>query len=425
MKTLLTLLVLFSLTVHAQIDTTAPFQAPLKITKGGHYSGNYKNTGGYAIWIQTTDTVWLDDVYAVASSDCIHADGGAKVKANNVLCKSLPPIGNAQRGWGFYCYKLGLLELSHFNVEQTGGIRIDQQAQKAPIIKYGIIKNTSRLTGYGNTGNIAPGLQYNDVGFLPNGEISWVYFLNEPNKSYVEDNVNIHNSGGTSGSPLLIHDICVDGAYPYPADGGWFTGTGITMDGNNATASTTTQFVNVYNSTFVRTMNAAMNLPTGHDIHYYGNRIVNAAYITVNGVRKYLPTSWSAAASWNMNNASLSSVMYNNSIENNYIGYYHAGVNFAYKNRQDENQQYGSFIVPRGKNTYFPDREITTADEDAEVALFWQKAAAAGVTIGVTYKGQVAAPATPVVHDTIVMPPVHDTLYAVPKTYDYTPIKPK
>ena len=383
------LLQLLPVFVYAQIDTTAAFSTPLIITQGGHYSGNYQNTNGTGIWVQTADSVWLENIFVKASGDAVHCETGAKVMVNNMRCQALKPVGTAQRGWGFYAYKADYINIKHLYLKHTGGLRIDQSVTNKIIITESLIKNTDRRNGYNQTSGtgIAPALQLNDAGFTNGSELSYIYFWNMPNYSSVEDNINIHNSGGVSGSPLSIHDIFVDGAYPYPADSDHYTGTGITTDGEQANNATTTQFVNVYNCQFIRTMNAAMNLPTGHDIHYENNRIINAGYIMNKGTKIYLPTSWSATASWNMNNASPETGMYNNTIQNNYIGYYSNGVNFKYANRQDENQQPDSYIVPAGLNLYFPDKEITINDENNEISLW--NAKTAGITIGCWYKGQI------------------------------------
>lgn len=395
------LLLLLPVLVAAQIDTTSHFHGPLVITKGGHYSGNYKNKNGFAVWVQTSDSVWLENLYAIASSDAVHCETGAKVIVDNLRCESIKPIDAAQRGWGFYAYKADYIYINHMYLKHTGGLRIDQQVANKIVITQSIIKNTDRRNGYGQVKgtSIAPALQLNDIGFTNGSELSYIYFWNLPNNSSVEDNINIHNSGGTNEHPLIIHDIFVDGAYPYPADSINFTGTGITMDGDNATNATTTQFVNVYNCQFIRTMNAAMNLPVGHDIHYENNRIINAGYIMQKGKKTYLPMSWSATASWNMNKASLDTVMYNNTIQNNFIGYYSKSANFKYSNRQDENQQPDSYIVTPRLNQYFPDQEITTDDENNEIKLWNEKTA--GMTIGCWYKA-ITTPLT-LNHDNIVV----------------------
>lgn len=382
------LLLLLPVLSYAQIDTTVAFKNALVITKGGHYSGNYKNVDGHGVWIQTTDSVWLENMLIVASADVVHCETGARVIIDNMRCESLKPLGMAQRGWGFYAYKANYINIKHLFLKHTGGMRIDQAVTNKIIITQSYIKNTDRRNGNNQVGgtSIAPALQLNDVGFTSGSEISYIYFWNFPNASAVEDNINIHNSGGVIGSPLQIHDVFVNGAYPYPADSTQFTGSGITTDGEQTDNGTTTQFVNVTNCQFIRTMNAAMNLPTGHDIHYENNRIINAGYVLYKEKRHNLPTSWSATASWNMNNASLQTGMYNNTIQNNYIGYFSKGVKFKYNNRQDENQQPNSFIVPAGLNQYFPDKEITVDDEKNEILLWNIKTA--GMTIGCWYKGQ-------------------------------------
>ena len=369
----------------AQIDTVAAFQMPLNITRGGHYTGNYKSTNDAiaAITISCTDTVWLSNVFAAGKGDAIHANGGAKLIIDNLRCESLTPDADHQRGWGLYAYKPALLLLQHFLLQHTGGLRIDQKGNAGSnvVIRYGMIINTSRLTGNMGIGKtISPGLQLVNLRRLSYSEISWIYFYNKPGNSFVEDNINLYNSGGESHQhKLLVHDIFVNGAYPYPADSARYSGTGITTDGDAKTNATVSAFIDVYNCTFIRTMNAAMNLPIGHDVHYYHNTIVNSGKLS----GKPLPMSWSGTCLWNKDHLA-DSVFYNNTIEHNTIGYYHKGTNTPFADRQDENATSVN-LMPAGRNTYLPN-PVTYASEEAQLKLWKAKVKAAGVVIGVTYK---------------------------------------
>ena len=56
-------------------------------------------------------------------------------------------------------------------------------------------------------------LQIEKVQNVPGIEIGWNQVINEPGKSRVEDNISIYESSGTSGSPILIHDNYINGAY--------------------------------------------------------------------------------------------------------------------------------------------------------------------------------------------------------------------
>lgn len=370
----------------AQIDTTAAFRPPLTITKGGHYTGNYKSTNAQvaAITISCTDTVWLTDVFAISQGDAVHANGGAILIINNLRCNSLPPADNQQRGWGFYAYKPTLLRLQHFVLESTGGLRIDQRGNKESRlqIRYGTIKNTSRLTGANGIGKtISPGLQLVNLPRLTASEIGWIYFENEPDKSYVEDNINLYNSGGKSSSDkLLVHDIFVNGAYPFPADAARYSGTGITTDGDAKTRDAVSAYIDVFHCQFIRTLNAAMNLPIGHDVHYFNNTVVNSGHLKSG---KALPAAWSATCMWNMAHLP-DSVFYNNSIDHNTIGYFHAGTNAPFANRQDENATAVNLMKKKG-NTYLPN-PITFAMEEAELKKWKAKLKAANIVAGVTYK---------------------------------------
>ena len=278
-----------------------------------------------------------------------------------------------------------MLLLQHFLLQSTGGLRIDQRgnAESHVVIRYGMIVNTSRLTGTMAIGKtISPGLQFVNVPRLSHSEISWIYFENEPVKSYVEDNINLYNSGGESEKDkLMVHDIFVNGAYPYPADSARYSGTGITTDGDAKTRETVPAFIDVYHCTFIRTLNAGMNLPIGHDVHYYQNTIINSGHLH----GKTLPMSWSGTCLWNKDNLP-DSVFYNNSIEHNTIGYYHHGTNSPFADRQDENATSVN-LMPKGRNTYLPN-PITYEMEEEQLKLWKKKVKAAGVLIGVRYKGE-------------------------------------
>lgn len=359
------------------------YQKPLIITKKGHYSGNYRGTkDSAAVWIQTTDSVWLDNVNLQSDAgEGLKMSGGTKVTVTNLKVDGMQPTGAGQYGRAIDNYMPSFFKMKGFEINNTGGILIDHnKTGVSPLIQmyYGYIRNTTNLKGDGTLGKTTAGMQFNTVvNMNPASEAAWIEWYNEPGKSSVEDNFNFYNS-----SNFKLHDFFIHGAYPYPASGAYYSGSGVTSDGslqygNNRTFAT--HNLEVWNGIIVSTMNAAANIAAGYNVNFHDLTILSSGLLP-DGTKgnKF----WSGACIFNGNHYP-DSIFGNNQITGCTIGYVNNGnENYPYKGRQDENKDRNVNKMPVGGNTFLPDRPITLAMEDSVYGVWKAKVAAAGVTLG-------------------------------------------
>lgn len=371
---------LCSFYIHAQV-----FQGPITISKGGLYTGNYKSDDSNipAITVSTYDPVEITGCIIVSSGIGIKAYGGTKMNIHNNTIKGQTPTGDKQYGRALDDYHPQWLIFEFNTVDHTGGIQVDHSDEntKSAVIRYNMFKNTDKRKADLNYGpEHRASILFNTV--LPiTGEISFNQFQNDLDSSAVEDNINFGNSGGTAGSPFLIHDNYIKGAYPYPFNAANYTGSGITVEGEPGHNQFTnvSQYVKILNNQVVSTCNGGININAGHDITAQFNRIVSSGLFP-NGVQSNL--FWGGAAIWNGSNVD-GSVFKNISINNNTIGYARPGVNVPLPNRQDYVVVAGSPInIQPGDNIALPN-PITLATEQNEWTLWQKKLADSGIVVGV------------------------------------------
>ncbi|MFC6222994.1 Ig-like domain-containing protein [Hymenobacter artigasi] len=375
------------------------YSGPLVITTGGTYTGNYRsNDATPAVSIKTTQPVVLDNCIIAGVGDLIDAsNGGATLTVRNCRAYALPQTAsNVRHGRFVEAVSARSLTIEHNYFEHTTGIDVylwggNGTAQQTLTVRYNKCLDIDgrMLNGKEDWSNY---LGMNGVLGLVGAEIAWNEVINEPNESWVEDNINFFNSGGTANSHVLVHDNYVQGAYPYPATSPDYLGSGLITDGDvpsGNTASTVSAFVDAYHNQFVSTC-AAINIAAGHDNHFYENRIVTSGLLP-DGTR--LQANYAAAGLWNAYNKP-SSVFYNNDMLNNTIGFYFKGGNTPYTNRQDTSPGACPTCTP---TTHFPDRPLTLADEQAEWTLWQQKLQQNGITLGAggTSGGGTTTPTTP------------------------------
>ncbi len=358
------------------------YSGPLVITQGGTYTGNYRSTDSNvpAITIQTTQPVIIENCVLAGAGDLIDAkNGGSSLIVRNNKGYGLTQSADNTRHGRFIEVNSGksvVIEYNYF--EQTTGIDIYQwggngTTAQTLTIRYNSAKNLDGRYRNGG-GTYCNFLGVNGGLNIAGAEIAWNQVVNEPNNSLVEDNINFYNSGGTASNPIKLHDNYVQGAYPFPATGSNYTGSGITIDGDAQTAAGATAFINGYGNQLVSTC-AAMNIASGHDNHFYNNRMVTCGLLP-NGLP--MPAGYAAAGLWNAYQQS-GSVFFNNDMLNNTIGFFFQGGNTPYTNRQDTSP--GACPTCTGTN-HLPDRPLTLADEQAEWTLWLQKLSQNGITLG-------------------------------------------
>jgi hypothetical protein len=357
------------------------YSAPLVITKGGTYTGNYQSlaSGVPCVRINTTAPVILSGCFLAGAGNLIEAGSGANLTVRNCTGQGLTPSVNNQAPGRFIdVYQAQNLVIEHNIFTSTSGIVINRWSGSGGsgqtlTVRYNQARNIDgRWRNGGST--LSSCLLLNTVQQVAGIEIAYNEIINTPDQSLVEDNINLYNSSGTAQSALRVHDNFVRGAYPYPATATSFSGTGMTTDGDGSTLATAAGYIEADHNQFVGTGNAAMNLAAGHDVYYHDNRAVTSGYLPDG---RQFKAGWAGLGVFNYYNQP-ASVFFNNRIENNTVGYVRWGVNSPYANRQDLSP---GACAPCTGTVSLPN-PITTATEDAEWTLWQQKLLAAGITVG-------------------------------------------
>ena len=354
------------------------YSSPLVITQGGTYSGNYRSTNSSVpvITIQTTQPVIIENCVLAGAGDIIDAkNGGDNLIVRNNKAYGLTQSADGVRHGRFVevnSAKSVVIEHNYF--EHTTGISIYQwsgngSTAQTLTVRYNSAKNIDGRFRNNSGSEFSNFLGADKVPDLANVEVSWNQVINEPNQSLVEDNINFYNSGGTAASPIRIHDNYVQGAYPYPANGSNFTGTGMIIDG---TQGNTQGFFESYNNQFVSTCNSAMNIAGGHDVNYHDNRLVTSGLMP-DGSR--LNATYTGVAVFDYYGQS--GTFKNQTVNNNTIGYVQWGRNSPYKDRQDE----GDYGFQIATNTIHLPNPITLQTEQDEFTRWNQKLQQNGISL--------------------------------------------
>jgi len=355
------------------------YSAPLVITKGGTYTGNYQSlaSGTPCILVNTTEPVVLQGCHLSGAGYLIQSGTGANLTVRNCSGVALAPSVDGQSPGHFLdTYQSANLVIEHNYFSGTSGIVVNRWTSGSGTltVRYNQVRNVDGRWRNNGGSTRSSFLQLNTVQNLSGVDIAYNEVINTPNQSLVEDNINLYNSSGTAGSPIRVHDNFVRGAYPYPATAGQFTGTGLTTDGDATTLAGAAGYIEASNNQFVSTCNAAMNIAAGHDVYYHDNRLVTSAVLP-DGTR--LNATYAGTAVFNYYNQP-ASVFFNNRIANNTIGYVKWGANSPYPDRQDLSP---GACATCTATEHLPN-PITVATEDNEYALWQQKLAQNGVTVG-------------------------------------------
>ncbi|GAB2778997.1 hypothetical protein HNQ93_001562 [Hymenobacter luteus] len=365
-----------------QFPSNLTYSAPITITKGGTYTGNFRSTDSNTpcIKIQTTEPVTITNCVLVGAGDLIDAKNGGStlVITNNKGYGTKQSVDNRRHGRFVEVNSGRSVRIENNYFEHTSGIAAykwggDGSASQTLTVRFNQAKNIDGRFRNGG-GEYVQFCGLNQVRNVGNIEVAWNQVVNEPNNSLVEDNINFYNSGGTQQSPARVHNNYVQGAYPYPATANKFTGTGMTTDGDGSSPSTTTAFLNAYENQFISTCNAAMNIAAGHDIKYYNNRMVTSGLLP-DGTR--LNATYAATSIFNAYQQP-GNVFFGNATTNNTIGFVKWGYKVPFADRHDLSS--GSCTNCTGTN-HLPN-PITLQTEQNEWALWQQKLKQNNIVVG-------------------------------------------
>ncbi|MEJ7665166.1 MAG: hypothetical protein WKG07_39410 [Hymenobacter sp.] len=360
---------------------TINYAAPLVITKGGTYSGNYQSLDSNVpcILVNTTAPVVLQGCRLAGAGHLIQSGTGANLTIRECSGVGLTPSVDGQPPGHFLdSYQSQNLVVEHNTFSGTSGIVVNRWTSGKSgtlTVRYNQVRNVDGRWRNNGGSSRCSFLQLNTVTNLAGVEVAFNEVINTPNQSLVEDNINLYNSSGQAGSPIRVHDNFVRGAYPYPATAGTYTGTGMTTDGDAIGAGARLRATSRPSANqFVSTCNAGDEHRSRPRYYYHDNRVVTSGLLP-DGTR--LGTTYAGTAVFNYYNQP-ASVFFNNRIVNNTIGYVRWGSNNPYPDRQDLSP--GNCATCTG-TTSLPN-PVTLATEDNEYALWQQKLAQNGVTVG-------------------------------------------
>lgn len=251
--------------------TTITYSAPIVITKGGTYTGNWESLDAFvpAVTVKTYDPVIIEN--------CNIRHRGIGISApwsrSNLTVRYCNGQGLnsmvVNRSTGRFIASEGFESLVAYRntFSQSGGIYLNSWSSGSGVIKIyeNFAKNMDGRQSDGNGGfstgkDWAQFVQLNSVKNNPNVEIAWNKVYNEPRKSFIEDTVNLYNTTGTSSSKIKVHDNLFIGAYA-PNPEASYSGGGIMMGdgcGNSNTYSA------AYQNTIIETSNYGIAMANGN-----------------------------------------------------------------------------------------------------------------------------------------------------------------
>ncbi|RYZ68025.1 MAG: hypothetical protein EOP09_10095, partial [Proteobacteria bacterium] len=342
----------------------------------GTYSGmNIERLDGSpAISIETSEPIIIENCNVRGTGDLIRSwANGANITIRNCNGYGVKVPAGVEQGKFLSIVNPGKL-LVHNNYFQdvAKGLLVyiaPDYAQNHTVESVRVFANIGRNMN-DNTQEFGTFVQFNRVLKIPQAEIAWNQFINEPGKNMSSDNINMFNSSGTPSNPIRIHHNFTQGAYPTDPVAGNYTGSGLTSDGwgdaNVPWEVIIVSHIEAYENTLLSTGNAAMNIAGGHDIRYHHNRIVSSGVLPDGSGRKF--STYAGASAFNYFNHP-STLYYNTVVDQNVIGFMRYG-----NSRQDLFE--GCDSTRCFNNTALPD-PITTDTERQEWALWNVKLAQA------------------------------------------------
>ncbi len=264
--------------------------APITITEGGTYSGEWQNLDPDvpAVHIDTDEPVVIDNAVIRSRGHLIMAEGDANVTVRDSRGYGLNPgvVGRAP-GRFFASGRFARVVLENNYLEGTSGIHLhDDEANSVSGQRLEILRNrvknidgrhSNGAGGFSQTGyDVVQFVQLNGVRGLQSAEIAWNQIINKPGESRVEDNISVYLSSGTSHHPIRIHDNYIRGAYPTDPSEDRYSGGGIMVgDGSAGSAYEVPHHVAAYNNQVIDTTNYGVAIAAGHDSSYHHNRVIS------------------------------------------------------------------------------------------------------------------------------------------------------
>jgi hypothetical protein len=332
------------------------WSAPIVITQGGTYSGNWRSTDAKtpAVTIATQEPVIIQDSHISSSGDLIKVQvKSADVTVRNSLGVALnASVKGRPNGVFLDAVSPRKLDVENNYLENVrDGVSVhgysgDRSVQQTLVVRGNRVRNLSGLLSDG-AGGYLPGeganrslsrfVELDNVQSVPGMDLGWNEVIDYPAQSLVSDVINVYRSSGTANQLLEVHDTYIQDAH---------RGGGIKTEGAaDDTLQNASAFAYIHDNQVVGTVSYGIAFNTGHDNLAVNNRVISSG----------LPK------------AALSNAKpYNNTMRDNLVAWAATAGDYS-------------------GNTVLSTKPIIPAMEEVEYLLWLNKTASAGFKLGPTF----------------------------------------
>lgn len=367
------------------------WQGPLVITKGGTYSGLYiegtASTPG--ITINTNQAVTITNCVINHPGIAIYApNSGSNLTVSHCTGYGVNPnVNNGLIGNFVKAYKPVSLTVTNCTSTNAGGPAVYvNQANAGCVISilYNWFINLWNTPSNGSGGWTPSGWTANNghaiqVANAPQAvcEIGWNLVQNTAGASSSDDIINLYQTSGTSGVPIIVHDNFVNGGFAAIPNTQSNAGAAFLSDGDSATAGNECAYIQFNNNYAVNLGIKGGHIAAGHHITFNGHQVYCTGY-TPDTLSIYAMNIGIAAA-----NAMSDGTLYHDQLLENSNVYYVRPAHTAQNSTGSDTT--GLYYIPDPSTVTTSNNTNWTAGSSSVAALYaaWQAAlATAGHTVG-------------------------------------------
>lgn len=367
-------------------EPSVTWSGPITITRGGTYRGNWSSssTSVPAVSIRTREPVVIENCRLRGPGNLIASrfsasDGYAQVNVTirNCYGQGTGPI-TAGEGRGHFfigVWPRRVVLENNYYANTTGVWVLGNESAK--------YMSALRITGnrVRNVVGRRNAIAISGVREAPGVDVGWNEIINEPFKSWQEDNILTYHLMATQADPARIHDNFIDGAYPRNPRSDSSSGSGINAgDAGGRTGGN--HWVRADNNHIVRPVNVGAFIAAGQNNLLSGNRVLRSGLLP-DGTR--IAHMGTGLYVYDCCYGQVASGYFRHNIaRNNHAGY--ESVNSSGKVARHANRFDHCARDSAGRSlctgNTSPSGRVTTAMENAERQRWLDRVAARGTPIG-------------------------------------------
>jgi hypothetical protein len=305
--------------------TPTNYSAPITITTGGVYVGNWESNSETtaAVTIATTEPVVILNSNIKANGYGISANGtlGTNIKVFNTRHYGGSLSGRSRRFIADVINPKNLV-VENCYMENSAGIYISGRysgngtASETIKIRYNKVSNINGRTSSGRAGGqffrcddlrtdtiyqTVDGVNYYTG--IPYMEIAWNEVVNRPGIADVDYNIHLMSTRGTVDNPIKVTNNYIYGAYYLSWQSDNYTGSGIMVNAPNKTKGTCSAYINLEDNIVLMSNDSTFGVAGSNNINLLRNvgvskSVIDAEDATRLGVTgtgtelKGYPSSW-------------------------------------------------------------------------------------------------------------------------------------